>query len=218
MSRAYVALIADAIDSRRLPPAARARLQTDLRAYLPAWNRRHHRSLVARFAITLGDEVQCLLRDARAVWTITHELRHAFPDVDWIVACGRGPITTKLPGADAPLAPADEMDGPCFHDARASLEAAKPERRILTFVGFDDPRLDGLAAYYSALYWSWTNRQRRQANQWRYVSMGDVARPPVLKAARLDPSSYSHLRRRMAWPLVEAGDNMLRAILEKEAT
>ena len=207
MSKAYVALIADAVDSRRLPPAARAKLQTDLREALAGLNRRHRRALAARFAVTLGDEVQCLLHDATAVWAITHEIRHAFPDVEWIVACGRGPITTKLPGGDAPLAPADEVDGPCFHDARAAIEAAKSERRVLTFAGFANPLLDGLAAYHSALYWSWTSRQRRQANQWRAAS-------PVETTAALDPSAISHLRRRMAWPLVAAGDKMMRALLE----
>ena len=207
MSKLYVALIADAVDSRNLAPAARNRLQTDLRETLAGLNRRYRRALAARFAITLGDEVQCLLHDATAVWAITHEIRHTFPGVEWIVACGRGPITTKLPGPDAPLAPADEVDGPCFHDARAAIEAAKPERRLLQFTGFADPRLDGAAAYYSALYWSWTARQRRQANEWRAASLDETAPAG-------DPSGISHLRRRMAWPLVEAGDKMMRALLE----
>jgi len=210
MSKAYVALIADAIDSRRLPPAARARLQTALREALPKLTRRYAKALAARFAITLGDEVQCLLHDTSAIWAITHEIRHAFPDVEWIVACGRGPITTKLAGSDAPLAPADEVDGPCFHDARAGVEAAKAERRILTFVGFANPPLDGWAAYYSALYWSWTSRQRRQANQWRVASNTETKEPDETA----DPSAISHLRRRMAWPLVEAGDKMMRVLLE----
>ena len=185
-------------------------MQTDLREYLPGLNRRHRRALAARFAITLGDEVQCLLHDATAVWAITQELRHSFPDVEWIVSCGRGPITTKLPGADAPLAPADEVDGPCFHVARSAMEVAKRERRVLTFAGFANPQLEGMAAYHAALYWGWTVRQRRQANAWRHASTIATTVPTT--------SAVSHLRRRMAWPLVEVGDMMMRAILEKEAS
>src|SRR3989442_1528571 len=60
-SQVYVAAIADATASRLLPPARRARLQAELRAALPDLNRRYRRALAARFAVTLGDEVQGLL-------------------------------------------------------------------------------------------------------------------------------------------------------------
>src|SRR6266576_1129490 len=134
MAKSYIALIADAIASRDLPPTARARLQADARDAVKDLNRRYRRVLAARFAITLGDELQCLL---------------------------------------------------------ATLEP--------------------LASYYSALYWSWTPRQRRTATLLR---LGD----PAAAAARLDVdrSAISHLARRMAWPLVAAGDKMFRALLERE--
>src|SRR2546423_146405 len=61
MSKRYVALIADATASRLLPPARRARLQADARAAAQQLNRRYARVLAARFAVTLGDELQCLL-------------------------------------------------------------------------------------------------------------------------------------------------------------
>lgn len=201
MSKPYVALIADAVDSRRLSPKERARLQADLRTGLAELNRRFRPVLAARFDLTLGDELQCLLRDARAVWDVSHQLRRRFAQVDWVVACGLGPITTRLvPGITAP-----KVDGPCFHLARAALESAKRERRIIAFGGFPNDALSGCAAYYSALYWSWTARQRDIATTWR---SGDE--PP----GRLHPSALSHLRRRMAWPLVRAGDKMFQAVLE----
>ena len=201
-SRLYVALIADVVGSRDLPPARRARLQHALRAALPAWNRRPawRPYRAARFAVTAGDEIQGLLTTNAPIWSITHALRAALPDVDWVVACGRGPIATAL----APTAP--EIDGPCFHAARAALDTAKRERLVLAFGEFPDERLAPLAAYYSALYWSWTARQRRAAHAWRS--------PDPSPAERVVPSAVSHLRRRMAWPLVETGDRMLRALLE----
>jgi hypothetical protein len=213
MSRPFVAVIADAGGSRQLAPPRRARLQRDLAGALAAFNR--HRpwraELAARFAVTRGDEVEALLRSPRLVWAATHELRRAVPDVDWVIAAGRGPVTT-------PLAPtALEVDGPCFHHARAALEAAKQERRVIAFRGFDaDRALAGWAAYYSALYWSWTGRQRQAAHEFRVVD------PAVWRARaaprRVGPSALSHLRRRMAWPLVAAGDTMFRALLEGGAS
>jgi hypothetical protein len=203
MSKAYVALIADAVASRRLPGPARARLQARLRAALPAYATRWRRHLAARFALTLGDEVQGLLTGAEPVWEIAHRLRLDFPEVEWVIASGRGPLATSLPARAA----APELDGPCFHAARSALGAAKRDRLLFAFGGFG-PALDPFVHYYSALYWSWTPRQRRTATLLRLGSPAEAAR-----ALKVDRSAVSHLARRMAWPLVAAGDKMFRAAI-----
>jgi SatD family (SatD) len=200
--RTYVALIADATASRALPPPRRARLQADVRAAVKELNRRFARALAARFAVTLGDELQGLFATAAPVWEIAHTIRARLPQVDWVVACGRGAISTAL------AATAPEMDGPCFHEARGAMERAKRQRLVFALGGFP-PALEPLASYYSALYWSWTPRQRRAATLLRLGS-------PAAAAATLgvDRSAVSHLARRMAWPLVATGDKMFRALLE----
>jgi SatD family protein len=205
MPNLFIALIADAVASRRLAGPARDRLQARLRAAMPGYTRRWRRHLAAAFAVTLGDEVQCLLADVQPLWEIVHQLRLDFTEVEWIVACGRGALATRIPrGAAAP-----ELDGPCFHAARGALEAAKRPRLLFTFAGFG-PGLEPFAHYYSALYWSWTPRQRRTATLLRLGSPAAAA-----TALRVDRSAVSHLARRMAWPLVAAGDKMFReAILE----
>ncbi len=206
MTHTYVALIGDAIASRELPAPRRARLQRALRAALPTFNRRWRTTLAARFALTLGDEFQCLLTGPAALWEIAHAVRSELADVDWAFACGRGPVTTPLtPGITAP-----EVDGPCFHAARAAMDRAKRRHLLFAFQGFGeaDPVLNALASYYSALYWSWTPRQRATAKLLR--SGG-----PALAARRLrvDRSAISHLGRRMAWPLVAQGDTIFANLL-----
>src|SRR6266705_84197 len=128
MSKTYIALIADAIASRELPPAARARLQADARTAVKHLNQRYRRVLAARFAVTLGDELQCLLPTPQPVWDVAHDLRARLPSVDWVVACGRGPITTPL----APTAPAFTKPGPRWIAPSASVwcsrSAASPPR------------------------------------------------------------------------------------------
>jgi hypothetical protein len=205
MSRNYVALIADAVASRSLPAARRARLQSDLRGALPDLNARYRRSLAARFAVTLGDELQCLLTSAEPVWELAHHLRSRFPEVEWIVACGLGPIATRLDRNTT----APEVDGPCFHQARGAMERAKASRLVFAFGGFD-PALEPLVNYYSALYWSWTPRQRRAATLLRLGSPAFVA-----SQLKVDRSAISHFVRRMAWPLVDAGDRMFREAIAK---
>src|SRR6266704_1106965 len=112
----------------------------------------------------------------------------------------------RSPGSTAATAP--EVDGPCFHEARAAMERAKRQRFVFAFGGFPGA-LDPLASYYSALYWSWTPRQRRAATLLRLGSPADAA-----ARLKVDRSAISHLGRRMAWPLVAAGDKMFRALLE----
>lgn len=206
MATVYVALIADVVASRSLAPRARTALQTGLREAVRRFNTRYRRQLVARCAVTLGDELQALLPDAGLVWEISHQLRYRLPQVDWIVTCGRGGLTTPIArGASAP-----ELDGPAFHAARAALEHAKRRRLVLAFEGFD-PHLMACASYYSALYWGWTGRQRHLATTQR--ALGQVGVNRLARELGVGPSAISHLRRRMAWPLVAAGDTVFRTWL-----
>lgn len=203
----YVAVIADVIASRAMAAPRRARLQRDLRALVADFNHRWRPQLAARFAVTLGDELQCLLRNPGAVWEIAHTLRARFDGVDWVVACGAGPVTTALTrGITAP-----EVDGPCFHAARSAMEQGKKRRLLFAFAGFGDRQeeLEGVASYYSAVYWCWTGRQRRAAALLRTGEPREAAR-----RLAVDRSAVSHLARRMAWPLVASGDTMFRTLLD----
>jgi hypothetical protein len=200
-------MIGDVIASRALSAPDRARLQRRLQAAIPDFNRRWRKSLAARFAVTLGDEWQCLLTSPAPIWEIVHLIRATLVEVEWVIACGRGPVTTPLAkGITAP-----EVDGPCFHEARAALDGAKRSRRLFGFRGFGpaEAGLNGFASYYAALYWSWTPRQRHAATLLRRGG-------PALAAAqlRVSRSAVSHLVRRMAWPLVAAGDSIFQTTLD----
>jgi hypothetical protein len=66
-------------------------------------------------------------------------------------------------------------------------------------------RLEGLAEYYSALYWGWTPRQRRAASALRVMGPAEAA-----ASLGIGRSAVSHLASRMAWKLVAAGDEAFR--------
>jgi SatD family (SatD) len=201
MPGSYVAIIGDAVASRRLAPRRRAALQRELRAALAGANRRFRGVLAARFAVTLGDQFQGLLAGTGAVWEVVHWLRAELAGSEWIIACGRGAVSTPL-AASAP-----EVDGPCFHRARAALDEAKRSGAVLAFGGFD-PVVTALGRYYAALYRGWTARQRELATQLR---LGDRRR--LAARMRVTPSAVSHVASRIGWRLVEAGDAALRARL-----
>ena len=198
----YVAVLADAVGSRRLAAPARQALQQQLRAALTAANRKWRGVIVARFAITLGDQLEGLLAADAPLWDIVHYLR-AELNGDWIIACGRGPLST------APGPSVLELDGPCFHEAREALERAKKERLVLAFGGYDDIA-EAFGAYYSALYWTWTSRQRQAAALLRTMEPAAVA-----ERLGVDRSAISHLIRRISWQHVEEGDQAFRKHLEK---
>src|SRR2546430_16979087 len=103
MTTTYVVCSADAVGSGSLAPKLRARLQTDLRGAVRDFNARYRKSLAARFAVTLGDELQALFTGPEPVWDLSHALRQEFPNVDWVIAWGRGGVQTPLHrGAPAP--------------------------------------------------------------------------------------------------------------------
>ena len=118
MAKEYIAVLGDVVGSRALAARPRARLQRRLREVLAEVNRRWRREIAARFAIALGDQFEGLLHTAAPLWELSHWVRAELPEVDWIVAAGRGPVSTPLART------ATEVDGPCFHQARSALDAA----------------------------------------------------------------------------------------------
>lgn len=204
----YVAFIGDVVASRARPARARGALQQRLRALVHELNSRFRTHLAARCAVTLGDELQALFTSAGPVWAAAHELRLRVPDVEWVVACGKGELSTPLHrGVTAP-----ELDGPCFHAARAVLDAAKHDGRVFAFGGFDAV-VDGYARYYSALYRGWSTRQRALATAQR--ARPDAKLKELARLIGVEPTSISHRRRRMAWHLVALGDTMFQEVLAR---
>jgi hypothetical protein len=102
-----------------------------------------------------------------------------------------------------------ELDGPCFHRAREALERGKKGRLVLAFGGYNDI-VDAFGAYYSALYWTWTARQREAATLLRTMEPAAVA-----ERLDIDRSAVSHLARRMSWRQVAHGDQAFRKHLEE---
>ena len=205
---AYVAFLADVVASRARTPRARAMLQQRLRELARELNTRFRAHLAARAAITLGDELQALFTSPAPVWQAAHELRLRLPDVEWVVACGSGSLTTPLHRS----ASAPELDGPCYHAARAALDAAKADDRVFAFGGFD-ACVDGFARYYSALYGGWSAGQRLLANAQR--ARPDAKLKELARLVDVTPTSISHRRRRMVWHLVVLGDTMFQEVLTR---
>jgi hypothetical protein len=149
-----VVVIGDIVESRSL--ADRAGVQNRLLDAVDAFNQEEGRSLAAELRLTAGDEVQALLADPAVAVDLVTRLSDALRPAELAWGLGRGAVTTDW--SDDVSA----MDGPCFHRARAAVEAAADEGVWLRARGFsevDDRVLSGLFRLLGVLRAGWTDTQ-----------------------------------------------------------
>ena len=165
------------VASRLLRPADRARVQEEFTELVARLNEMHREQVRAKFVITLGDEFQGLLRSPEIIPRLIWELERSFTSRELRLGFGYGRLHTSIPEY------AINIDGPAFHNARASIEAAR--KQVLkggVFTGFGtalDPALNGLARVLHHQRTTWPARQRQVAellhDGWKRT---DIARDP----------------------------------------
>lgn len=116
----YWAVIGDVVRSRAIPD--RRRFQRALEWALERVNAELAAELVARCAVTAGDEFQALLRTPTALPRLTLRLCEELYPQRLRFGVGYGDIVTELKPA------AVGMDGPAFHAARRAVEEARAGR------------------------------------------------------------------------------------------
>lgn len=157
----YIAVIADMVKSRELPSSQRRVVQRHFQELTSKLNTAYHNEIVSKFAITLGDEFQGLLRTSVPIPDMIWQMEENFPDRELRVGIGLGSLDTPL------QAFAINIDGPVLHAAREAIEAAK-KNDILggVFKGFGalDEVLTGIARLLRFHRSDWTVSQRKIAN------------------------------------------------------
>ncbi|NTV97361.1 MAG: hypothetical protein HGA75_18430 [Thiobacillus sp.] len=129
----------------------------ELRSRAESANLRFAADLLVPFSISGGDEIQALLTSPAALWEIVEYLDLVTGDPIFRFGCGIGALQTAI------VARSWEMDGMCFHQARAAIEQGKADRRWMTFAGFGSPVdevLDAMARSLQVMRADWTVRQR----------------------------------------------------------
>lgn len=141
-----IALIAGMVKSRELAPRLRPAVQQRFQNLVSFLNQTYRKSLLSRFAITLGDEFQGLLRSATPIPDLLWDLDNRFSDRRLRVGLGFGLLDTPLQKQ------ALNIDGPALHFARAAIETSAQERSFGgVFLGFGewDSVLNGFARILS---------------------------------------------------------------------
>lgn len=115
-------------------------------------------ALEVNLQITGGDEFQGLFRDPPAIVDVYMGVWERLPDVMFVYGIGAGELTTDLSDRIT------EVDGPCFHRAKAALERAQKENKQVEAEGVAARR--AISTVFHLLHRirsSWTETQRRYA-------------------------------------------------------
>lgn len=159
----YCAVIGDFIDSKKMEPAERKRVQDRLRLLLERVNSDYGDYIAANFLITLGDEFQGLMLSCWPVLKIIELLVREFYPQKIRFGIGLGDIYTGIDPRQALGA-----DGPAYHLARKAVNELKETREeSLAFfpVRFktqncDETILNALCISASVFMSGWTEKQR----------------------------------------------------------
>src|SRR5260370_7928215 len=115
LTKHCIALIADMVRSRELTRRQRPSVQKRFKEFVDYLNRTYSRTILSRFAITLGDEFQGILSSATAIPDLLWDIDHRFSDRNLTVRLGFGVLDTPIQHAPINLHP------PALHTARTPI-------------------------------------------------------------------------------------------------
>jgi len=191
MAKKYCVLIGDIVDSKKI--SNRKVFQARFSRILEKVNQRFAADIISEFTITLGDELQGVIRHPQKSYDIIEAFLNLFEPVELRFGIGLGAISTKISKKT------QGMDGQAFHLARAAILRAKKEGQAVVFnLGkpLAELSLNTLCLCLQNISKAWTKRQKRVVEE--YCSLGKqdkvarvlrVSQPTVAKilaASRYD--------------------------------
>ena len=195
--------------SRNLPSDDRRRVQNKFNNFIDALNRRYREALLSDFVVTLGDEFQCILRDASAIpdliWDTT--LAKQLPQLR--LGMGFGTIDTAIPVR------AINLDGPALHNARSAIDTAKKENILGgVFYGFGemtDTIANGIARL---LRFHVSKRSVAQLQIIDLLRKGH-SQTEIAKMTERTPQAINAHKNAAGWEAFKAGEEALRRLLQQ---
>jgi SatD family (SatD) len=195
------------VRSRDLSRAERPEAQLSFSGFIAGLNRKYRKAMLAGFVVTLGDEFQGLLSDARVIPDLLWDLHYGFQLRALRVGVGFGTIDTPLSRN------AINIDGPALHFAREAIEMAKKDKLMGgVFVGFGqtyDPAFNGFARLLH-YHRSRLKRQQRRVIELLRQSLTQTAIAEKIGVSRQAVSLYAAAA---GWEAYQEGEDGWRALL-----
>ncbi|MCP3920035.1 MAG: hypothetical protein GY711_31280 [bacterium] len=212
----YAAVTGDLVASRQQPHGDRAELQRQAIQVLQELNDELQHDLARPAVLTAGDEIQALFsapsRLVRFVQAIKDRLfGPTDPRHDVVFGVGWGALSTGLlPEAKG----VEQLDGACFHRARAMLGVARKQKTWVVFQGFgaeDDRVLTSLFELMGAIRSGWTTTQSTYADGLRE---GD-RRIDVARHFGVSPSVITESLQLSHYESIVNGEETARTVLRR---
>lgn len=170
----YCAIIGDIVKSRKIKD--REAFQRKLKTILDHINNEYALNITSRFVITVGDELQGLLKPTKQCCDIIIKIVEEIEPVKIRFGIGFGTVATPIEEI------ALGMDGPAFYNARKALkDAYRLKDHAVLFSGIEDDTgliaLNTVATLLAQVRNLWSDRQKKVAKLTRArLTQADIAK------------------------------------------
>jgi len=210
ITQLHTAVIGDMVDSRNLSSEERMGVQIRFTKFIADLNRhpRYRPALLSKFAITLGDEFHCILKDASVLPDLLWDVEQIADLPKFRIGVGYGRIDTEIPPY------AINVDGPALHFARAAIDIAKSENLLGgVFVGFSE-EVDQVANGIARLLWFHLDKRTGAQRTVIGLLRQGTSQTEIAKIIGRTPQAVTDHKIAAGWEAFHAGEQALCAILK----
>ena len=126
MKETFLVITGDVVSSREI--SNRERLQKKLASLCEEVNKKFKEFIVVKFSITIGDEIQGLIRKNSPLLQITGYFEENLYPYKMRFGAGEGSISTNFYNTTS------QMDGECFFNSRQAIINAEKEKRSIKII------------------------------------------------------------------------------------
>lgn len=202
MSRAYLILTADIVDSRHHIGTPEKR--HDLLETLDSFYHQYKEEFLTQLRISRGDEIQGVIAKPREFAVLLRRLRTTLLPLEIRASFGMGEISSKIVPED-PWA----MDGAAFHRAREGMNALKPSRWQKTTLVSDNPiwdrQMEAILMLIDTIQERWTPGQWEAVEAYERWGTYEAA----AKALNVSFQSVEKRCRAARWPVIREAETRI---------
>ncbi|MCM8762357.1 MAG: SatD family protein [Candidatus Omnitrophica bacterium] len=204
MKEKFLAVTGDIIGSREVKK--RDQLQKLLMDVSTEVNKKFKEFIVAKFSITLGDEVQGLIKRNSPIFKIIGYFEEKFYPYKIRFGIGEGTVSTSFYDTTT------KMDGECFLNSRKALQQSKEEKRHIKIILDNksiDPLIDIICFWIEKTKQEWTELQFKRF--YLYKNLGSIEK--VARKEKVTRQSIGKSLKRSKYDLVIKSEEIINNIL-----
>lgn len=204
MKEKFWAITGDIISSRQIKK--REKLQNNLIAICKDVNKKFEEFIVVDFAVTIGDEIQGLVKRNSPVLKITGYFEEKLHPHKIRFGIGEGTVSTSF------YTTTTRMDGECFFNSRQAIQKAREEGRYIKIVLYNkmiEPLIDIICLWREKTKEEWTEKQIRRF--YFYKKLGSIEK--VAKMEKVTKQSIGKSLKRSKYDIVIKSEEVINNIL-----